>query len=169
MKWLLSTPTRPTARRFLASLRGHDLNIKQMLCFVFLFFSRRSFRGDWTVAEWPWTLQKHRNMSQQLIGVLTLIFSAEEVYYPYSFAPIYSSFHRCFCSERCYFCAFGGGSVACGAITVAVAESYDLTPWQGIIASIIHSAVVTVKWTSWGHISQEERRKQRDGVNVVHG
>ncbi len=88
---------------------------------------------------------KPRNMSQQLIGVLTLIFSAEEVYYPYSFAPIYSSFHRRFCSERCYFCTFGGGSVARGAITVAVAESYDLTLWQEIIANIIHSAVVTVK------------------------
>lgn len=122
--------------------------------FVLFFFPpvfRRWLNGSWVTMNAP----KHCNMSQQLIGVLTLIFSAEEVYYPYSFAPIYSSFHHCFCSERCYFCTFGGGSVARRAITVAVAESYDLTLWREIIANIIHSAVVTVKRASWGHISQE--------------
>lgn len=40
---------------------------------------------------------------------------------------------------------------------MAVAESYDLTLWQEIITNIIHSAAVTVKRTSRGHISQEEK------------
>lgn len=49
-----------------------------------LFFCS-SFRGDWMVAEWPWSWMHapkwYSNMRQQLIGGLTLIFSAEEVYY----------------------------------------------------------------------------------------
>lgn len=48
-------------------------------------FFRSSFRGDWTVAEWPWSRthapKRHSNVRQQPIGGLTLIFSAEEVYY----------------------------------------------------------------------------------------
>lgn len=36
VKWLLSTPSNTaTASRFLSSRWGHDLNIKQTLCFVF--------------------------------------------------------------------------------------------------------------------------------------
>lgn len=75
----------------------------------------------------------------------------------YSLPPICSSFHQCFCGERCYFCTFVGGLVACRAITVAVAESCDPTLWQEIITNIIHSAVVIVTWISWGHVSKEER------------
>ncbi len=48
-------------------------------------FFRSSFRGDWIVAEWPWSWihapHWYSNMRQLLIGGLTLIFSAGEVHY----------------------------------------------------------------------------------------
>lgn len=48
-------------------------------------FFRSSFRGEWMVAEWPWSWMLapkwYSNMRQQLIGGLTLMFGAEEFYY----------------------------------------------------------------------------------------
>lgn len=43
----------------------------------------------------------------------------------------------------------------------AVAESYDLTLWQEIIANIIQSAAVTVKWTSFPK-KRKLKGKQKD-------
>ncbi len=101
MKWLLSTPSNTaTARRFLSSLWGHDLNIKQMLRFVFF---RQIFQGWWNGSRVTMKPNVCSKILRQLIGVLTLMFSAGEVYYLYSFPPIYSSFHHCFCREKVLF------------------------------------------------------------------
>lgn len=86
-------------------------------------------------AEWPWSWTRapkwYSNMRQQLTGGLTMIFSAEEVHYLQLSADLLSLSSPLLQRKRCYFCTFGGGLAAWGAIMAAVAESHDLTRWQG--------------------------------------
>lgn len=92
-----------------------------------------SFRGHWMVAEWPWSWIHAPKWYSDHSLVGWCWYLVQRRFITYSFPPIYSPFHHCFCSERCYFCTFGGWLVACRAIMVAVGESYDLTLWQEII------------------------------------
>lgn len=172
MKWLLSIPSKTApARHFLSSLQGHDLNIKQTLRFVFPQLFQRRMNGSKVTMKLNALLQNDTATwgNNSLVGWRW--YSVQRRFITYSFPPIYSSFHHCFCSESCYFCTFGGWLVACGAIVVAVAGKL----WSNTVARNYYkhysqcSSHSEVNSTSWGHSSREEqgeRGKQKVGLNL---